>query len=140
MNTLGQEIINTFLLTGSWNAIAKIESQITTYCKKHHLYCYLQRTQTNPVPKNVIPYTAYIIAADKPGILHQILEFFTEQDIPVIQSSAEIYTAKRSGIKMCSINLAVNIADDLSLADLRERFILFCDSCNFDGIIEPDKN
>ena len=81
-----------------------------------------------------------VIAADKPGIVHHLVEFFGARGILIDNFASTRYTASQTGTDMFSAHLAVSIPSDLHIAALRDEFMEFCDGLNLDAIIEPIKN
>ncbi|MGE3920096.1 MAG: glycine cleavage system protein R [Gammaproteobacteria bacterium] len=137
--TLGQDFACYCLVTGNWHALAKLEAHLPTFEKQHQLKCLSQRTLETKHEKT-LPYTSYILAVNKPNVINQIIHFFMKQDIQVNEFSSNLYQARHSNVLMCEVTLSLSLAEDISLSDLREQFILFCDNHNLDGILEPDKS
>jgi glycine cleavage system transcriptional repressor len=140
MVILGNEFNANLLLSGSWNTLAKFESQLPALEQKHELQTLWQRTQPAEKQINTLPYTVYVIAMDNPEVIYQLTNFFAEQAITINELRTEIYTARYSDIPMCALSMSISVSDTDNISDLRERFLLFCDGFNFDSIIEPEKS
>lgn len=136
----GTEFIANLMFAGSWNAIAKLETQLSQLEKKLHVHIISKRTNVKEYANDTVPYVAYIIAKDKPDVLFQVTNFFNEQGIPIEDLYAEIFAIRQTGAKMINLSLTINLSLDLPIGDFRERFILFCDGYNFDGMLEIEKH
>lgn len=137
---LGAEFSCSLFISGTWNAIAKLEAHLPHLETKHGLHFLWNRTSAQPQQTNALPYTVYAIGLDSADLVTTIVSFFAEQNLEVYNLSSDLYQARYSGLTMCSLNMSLCIPTDMVISDLRERFILFCDRFNIDGIIEPEKN
>lgn len=139
-NTYGQEFTANLMLTGTWNAIAKFESALTAFEKKHDMRIICKRTQPKQVPLESLPYMIYIIAIDKPDVVHKVTHFFVEQGLSIAEFYISNYKTPYSETPMLNISLGIIIPENKSLLDFRENLMLFCDDHNFDVILEPQKS
>lgn len=139
MLTMEHEFTANIHLSGSWDAIAKAESLLDSLEKKFKVQTLRQRTKTLHYPKDMIPYIIYATAKDQLGILHKVSNFFAEQNIGITELYAETRPARKSGVQIMSLTMYINVPVDENIADLRERFIVFCDGYNLDGIMEAEK-
>jgi glycine cleavage system transcriptional repressor len=139
MAVLGGEFAVIMLLTGSWNAIAKLESTLPALEKSHDLVTLVKRTQLPSDRSDLMPYGVQVVALDTPGIIKEIATFFSSQSINIENLQTDSYKAPHTGAPMIVINMTVNIPVTLHIADLRDRFTLFCDDLNLDASMEPMK-
>lgn len=139
MVTLGDEFTANFLIAGNWNAIAKIESTLDSLEKSKGLQVSKQRTKVTPYPKDVLPYIVYVVAKDQQAMLHKVSHFFAELQINITELYLETRPARKSGAMIMSLSMFINIPIESNIADLREKFIVFCDSYNLDGVMEAEK-
>jgi len=139
MMVLGQEFTANMHLSGTWNAIAKAETLFDTVEKQMKLRSLRQRTKVTNYPKDVLPYIVYVIAKDQVGLMNKVSYFFADENIAITELYSEMRPARKSGAQIMSLTMYVNVPIEESIADLRERFILFCDSYNLDGIMEAEK-
>jgi len=137
--TLGNELVANLLLGGTWNAVAKFEAGIAAFERKHDLRITTRRTKLHEPTSDMLPYSAYVVAPDKVGIVYKITQFFNEQNIPIHDLYTNMYKAPISGTPMVSITLSVLIPNKKMVADIREAFVLFCDEQNYDAVMEPQK-
>ena len=139
MTVLGGEFAVIMMVSGSWNDIAKLENVIPALAKKLDLKTIIKHTQPRQ-PKQAICYTVNVVALDNPGIVHEISNFFSEQNINIDDLQTGTYSAPHTGTQMFNLNMAITIPSDTHLATLREEFMVFCDDLNLDAAIEPTRN
>jgi glycine cleavage system transcriptional repressor len=136
---LGLELCLHMLVIGSWSAIAKLETSLASYEKKHDLRILSKHTESPAQKSDVIPYLVYVTALDTPGMIYKITDFFDVEKINVSALHTENFSSPRTAAPMVTITLAIDIPADMLVADLRERLTLFCDEQNLDAIMEPEK-
>ncbi len=139
MTNLGNAFGLLMLLSGSWDSVAKFESSLPSLAKHFEWQTLIKRTALAQIEEKLLPYTVQVVALDNVGLVQVITGFFSEQNINIRELYTTTYPASHTGTLMFSLTMAVNIPAAVSLADLRERFILFCDELNLDAIIEPEK-
>ncbi len=137
LSTMGEECAILLHLSGTWNAIAKLEAALPSLAETHQLAIHCKRT----CPKNTLnalPYQANVFAKDRPGILNELATFFTRLGILVDKMDTETYAAKNN-TSMTNITFMVNIPAKLHIATVRERFMEYCEDKNLDAMLEPAK-
>jgi len=139
VSAIGNEIAILVLVTGSWDAIAKLESALGRLDRDETLRMTMFRTTTKPAQTGLLPYIIEVVAADKPGILFLIAEFFQQHGICVEQLQSSRYRAMQTGADMFSAQITVGIPADTHIAALRDDFLEFCDGQNLDAIMDPMK-
>lgn len=139
MIVMGQEFAIIMMVSGTWDAIAKLEVQLPAVGRRLSLEILSKRTETRAVQKDAIPYNVHVIALDNPGIVHEIANFFASQGINIEAMETSTYAAPHTGSQMFALSMTVNIPARVHIATLRENFMLFCDDRNLDAIIEPFK-
>lgn len=139
MTVLGGEFAVIMMVSGSWNDIAKLENIIPSLAKKLDLTTIVKHTQPRQ-PKAAICYTANVVALDNPGIVHEIANFFSKQNINIDDLQTGTYSAPHTGTQMFNLNMSITIPSNTHLATLREEFMVFCDDLNLDAAIEPARN
>ena len=140
MIVMGQEFALIMMLSGTWDAIAKLEAQLPNLGKRLGLAIITKRTEPRGVQAEAMPYNVHVIALDNPGIAHEIANFFAVQGINIEAMETSTYAAPHTGSPMFALSMTVNIPARVHVASLRENFMLFCDDRNLDAIIEPFKN
>lgn len=139
MSLLGQDPALIMLISGSWDAIARMENGIKSVCKKEGYEFILDRIKPEKPKSDKLPYTAQIIALDQPGILDELCQFFTKQEVNIIDLHAATYPSNQSKNPMAFINISVSIPADINISNLREQFMMLCEAMNIDGILEPER-
>ena len=139
MAVLGGEFAVIMMLSGSWNAIAKFEAALPALEKKFGLLTLVKRTEIPKNKTNLMPYGIQVVALDNPGIIKDISTFFSSQSINIENLQTDSYKAPHTAAPMLVLNMTVNIPVSMHIADLRDRFTLFCDDLNLDASMEPMK-
>ena len=81
--TVGRDVSVTALAIGSWDAVAKLEAMLTRLEREQGFKLVWYRTGPKPVQSNLLPYVVEVVAADKPGILFQLADFFDRASPPL---------------------------------------------------------
>jgi glycine cleavage system transcriptional repressor len=136
---LGQDVSVVVLAQGPWDAIAKLESALARLERDDQLRIVHYRTGPKAPQSNLLPYVVEVVAADKPGILYQLAEFFVRHDISIEQLQSTRYRAMQTGADMFSAQITVGIPANTHIAALRDDFLEFCDGLNLDAIMDPMK-
>lgn len=136
---IGSEVSVLALAMGPWDAIAKLESALGRIEREEQIRLLHFRTNAKQPQTSMLPYMVEVVAADKPGILFQIAEFFRQHDISIEQLQSSRYRAMQTGAEMFSAQITVGIPASTHIAALRDDFLEFCDNHNLDAIIDPMK-
>jgi glycine cleavage system transcriptional repressor len=137
MTVLGGEFSLLMLISGPWNAVAKVENQIGALQNRLGLTITLRRTEPRQPAGNMLPYQVEVVSLDHPGIVHQLANFFSTRAINIEEMVTNSYAAAHTGTPMFSVNMTVAVPADTHIARLREEFLDFCDEMNLDAVIEP---
>jgi glycine cleavage system transcriptional repressor len=136
---LGREISVQLLTGGTWDALAKFETAVGRVQREDNVAITIKRTGARQMPGNTLPYAIEVIAADRPGVLHQLADFFARRGISVDTLTSSRYKAAQTGAEMFSATLSIGIPLTMHIAGLRDDFLEFCDASNLDAILEPIK-
>jgi glycine cleavage system transcriptional repressor len=139
MTILGGEFAILMMVEGSWDTIAKLETQLPAQQEKLGLTILTRRTDGQRQEQHTLPYTVNVVALDHPGIVSHLAEFFSNRNINIQDLYTDSYRAAHTGTPMFTATLSVNIPGNIAIAALRDEFLDFCDSLNLDGIMEPSK-
>jgi glycine cleavage system transcriptional repressor len=139
MIVLGSEFSTILMLSGTWDAIAKMEDMFPKLEKQLRLAITSKRTKPVNSPGNVMPYAIDVVSLDHVGVVHDIADFITSNNIAIQDVYTNSYQAANTGTQMFSLHMTINIPTDISIATLRGDFIDFCDRLNLDAIMEPVK-
>jgi glycine cleavage system transcriptional repressor len=139
LSTVGRDVSLVVLATGSWDSIVKLESLLAKMTRDADLKLSYYRTGPKPLQSNLLPYLVEVVAADKPGILFQLADFFDRQGISIENMQSNGYQAMHTGASMFTAQLTIGIPANMHIAALRDDFMEFCDHLNLDAIMDPMK-
>lgn len=136
---MGSDSSVALLAQGAWDAIAKLESALAKLGRDGDLHLTHYRTEPRAIQEHLLPYIVEVIAADKGGILVEIIDFFSRRGISVEQLSSLRYRAMQTGAAMFSAQITIGIPADSHIGSLRDDFMELCDGLNLDAIMDPMK-
>ena len=139
LSTVGRDVSVLALAVGSWDAVAKLESSLSRLEREDGYRLVWYRTEVKKMQSNLLPYMVEVIAADKPGILFQLADFFERQGVTIENLHSSRYRAMQTGAEMFSAQLTIGIPSSMHIAVLRDDFLEFCDHLNLDAILDPMK-
>jgi glycine cleavage system transcriptional repressor len=140
MNLLGEEFALQMLVDGKWDAIARLETTLNRLADNLGVTVTIHRSHERAGTHERIPYSVDAIAADSAGIMHHLVDFFTNREIEISELNTRGYPAPRTGAPLFAIQMVVAVPVSMAIATLREEFMELCDRINLDAIIEPMKN
>lgn len=139
MTVLGSELCVMLLLSGTWDAIAKIEDLLPRLGARLSMLIQSRRTAPASINGKFMPYAIDVVSIDHIGIVHAIVNFIHENKIGIQDMHTNTYQAHNTGTLMFSLHMTINIPADTSIAGIRGDFMDFCDQLNLDAIMEPVK-
>jgi glycine cleavage system transcriptional repressor len=139
MTVLGGDFAVILLVTGNWNAVAKLEDQMPQLAERMGMTITCRRTAYREPRRDLLPYAVDVVALDNPGIVHNLASFFSSRNINIQDLTTTNYAAAHTGTSMFSVHILVDIPAQIHIATLRDEFMDFCDQLNLDAIIEPVK-
>jgi glycine cleavage system transcriptional repressor len=139
VSILGREVCVNLLASGSWDAIAKLDSALARLQREDQMTLTIKRSGAKQLAGNTLPYAIEVIAADRTGVLFQLADFFQRRGIVIETLNSSRYRAAQSGAEMFSATLAIGIPNTMHISALRDEFLEFCDTMNLDAILEPIK-
>ena len=137
MSILGDEFALILLLSGPWNAIAKVESALLKTADDLELRLFTKRTEQRQPQPDLLSYHIEALALDQPGLVHRVTDFFSTRQINIESLNTSAYNAAHTGTPMFAMSLTINVPASVAIAELRDQFLDFCDELNLDGVIEP---
>lgn len=137
--TVGADVSVLLLAKGAWDAIAKLENALGRIGRDENLHLLSYRTQARDQPSHLLPYMVEVVAADKPGVLVELIDFFNRRKISIEQMSSMRYQAMQTGADMFQAQITIGIPSDTRIAELRDEFMELCDGLNLDAIMDPVK-
>lgn len=139
MMVMGGEFAVLLLVTGNWNKLARLESQLEQAQEQLGMTLNIKRTEHKEQRGGFLPYGVDVVALDHPGIVHNLAEFFSQRNINIQDLSTSSYSAAHTGTLMFSVHMSLDVPTDTHIATLRDEFLDFCDRLNLDAVIEPIK-
>ena len=137
MAVLGGQFAIIMLVSGAWNALSKLESQLESLGGQLGLAVIHKRTRERERLQPLIPYHVEVVALDHPGIVHSLAGFFARRGINIEELQTDTYPAPHTGTPMFSVAMTVGVPADAHIPTLRGDFFDYCDSLNLDATFEP---
>ncbi len=137
MTVLGGEFAIIMMISGNDSGIKELESQLSAEAEELNLTTIIKRTSGRETCHDTIAYITEVIAIDNPGIVSDIAGFFSTRKINIDDLTTGTYAAPHTGTQMFNLTMRVNIPSSLSVSQLKDDFIQFCDDRNLDASIEP---
>jgi len=137
MAKLGGHFALIMRLSGRWDAIAKLEAQLSELGEQLSLAIVHRRTRERERSQPMIPYHVDSVSVDQPGIVHALSGFFAQRGINIEQLESDTYPAPHSGTPMISVRITVGIPAATHIPSLRSEFLDHCDVLNLDASFEP---
>jgi len=139
MTVLGEDFAMIMLISGNWDAIAKLESALEALQESKGLTIVARRSEQRATASSAMPYAVDAVAVDAPGVLHSLAGFFSARKINIEDLITNCYSAPHTGTQMFSIRITVAVPASMHISGLREEFFGFCDEMNIDAVLEPLK-
>ncbi|MEI6145203.1 MAG: transcriptional regulator [Methylococcales bacterium] len=138
---LGKSAAAYLLVQGNWNQIAKLETTLDNIQKRLDIKLHLLRPEQKDKEKekDYLPYSLETISLDRDNVIESITSFLFDRDIGIEEISGSSYQAAYIQSTVFSTKFIILVPSQLSLLNLREEFLDFCDQLNIDAILEPVK-
>jgi glycine cleavage system transcriptional repressor len=136
MTVLGGEFAVIMMVSGAWDAVAKLENSLPALSKELNLTTTVKHTQQRDNAP-AMAYNVNVVALDNPGIVHEIAQYFSNQNINIDDLQTGTYSAPHTGTQMFNLTMSIRLSADAHIASLRDEFMEFCDDMNLDAAIEP---
>jgi len=139
MVVLGGQFAILVLVSGPWNALSKLETQLEPLGLQLGLSIVVKRTRARELSQPVLPYHVEVVALDHPGIVHNLAKFFSRFGINIEELSTDTYPAPHTGTQMFSVQMEVGVPAKTHIPTLRGEFFDYCDDLNLDATFEPSR-
>ena len=133
MSVLGGEFAMILLLSGSASAVQSFQQQQNQLEDALQLKLLLKPTKARKAIQNKIAYNISVVGMDNPGIVHRITRFLSENDISIENLETDSYPAPHTGTPMFSVEMTVDIPNELATSKLKNEFIELCEEQNLDA-------
>ena len=135
-NVHGHELSLMLFLSGTWDAIAKMEDMLEKLVQEQPIRILTKRTEVDSLQGDSMHYAVDVVGIEQSGIIFDITDFMSSNNLQIQEMSSNTYEASQTAAKMFSLHMMVNIPLDSSIAAIRGDFIDFCDRLNLDVIME----
>ncbi|BCG26310.1 glycine cleavage system protein R [Pseudomonas sp. No.21] len=124
-------------VSGSWDALARLEAGLPALAKRHEFTTQVTRSGAlEPRPQS-LPYVAYVSAAYRPDILNELCQFFIDHRVELENLTCDTYQAPQTMSTMLNATITVTLPAGTQISWLRDQFLDFADALNLDALIEP---
>lgn len=124
-------------VSGSWDALARLESSLPQLAKKNAFSVDLIRSAAAEARPQALPYVAYVSSVYRPDILNELCQFFIDHRVELESLTCDTYQAPQTGGTMLNATLTVTLPAGTQISWLRDQFLDFADALNLDALIEP---
>ncbi len=138
-SVMGDKLQMMAMISGNWDAIAKIETAIDRLGTQIELDFTTRRSSDKPSGRRLIPYVMEVVSIQNNNLVHEAIRFFELQKIDIEEVHFGCYTASHTKSHMASLQITVSVPQELSISSFRSDFVDFCDRLNIDAVLEPVK-
>ena len=124
-------------VSGSWDALARLESGVPALAKRHDFTTHMVRSGLLEPRPNSMPYVAYVNAVYRPDILSELCQFFLDHRVEIENLTCDTYQAPQTMGTMLNATITVTLPAGTQISWLRDQFLDFADALNLDALIEP---
>ncbi|MGR5066396.1 glycine cleavage system protein R [Photobacterium sp. DNB22_13_2] len=123
----GQEFTLIMLLSGSANAISRVESTLPLKASEHDLLTVMKRTTKHEYRHFTYTADFHIEANDSPGLIEQFTGFFASRTIDIASLSAHTQESTQTGSpNRFQLQIGTNLPEGCNLMSLQEEFEALC--------------
>ena len=123
----GQEFTLIMLLSGSANAISRVESTLPLKASEHDLLTVMKRTTKHEYRHYAYTADFQIEANDSPGLIEQFTRFFASRTIDIASLSAHTQESEQnSSPNRFQLQIGTNLPEGCNLMTLQEEFEALC--------------
>ena len=132
--SFGNEFTLIMLLSGTANAISRIENTLPLLGQQHDLITMMKRT--SPHQEKDIFYTidAFVESEDRPGLTEKFTDFLANRDIDLKTLSAQTLK-KGEKQNTFQIQITAEISQECHIMEIQEEFEALCTLLNVNGKI-----
>ena len=124
-------------VSGSWDALARLEGSLPNLSKKHAFTVNVVRSASLENRPEALPYVAYVSSAYRPDIINELCQFFIDHHVELENLICDTYQAPQTGGTMLNATFTVTLPAGTQISWLRDQFLDFADALNLDALIEP---
>ena len=124
-------------ISGSWDALARLEAGLPTLAEKHDFPGNVVRPAPLENHPQALPYVAYVSPAYRSDIVNELCQFFIDHNVELENLTFDTYQAPQTGGTMLNATFTVTLPAGVQISWLRDQFLDFADALNLDALIEP---
>jgi glycine cleavage system transcriptional repressor len=136
MAILGGEFALLVLVSGTGEAVLRVEREAPAVAEKLGLRVVLKPTSPDAAERRFVPYTLRVTGVDHPGIVHGVTELLAKRAVNVASLESRLAHAPLSGTPMFVLEAALQVPSELALAELRRELGKLCEDENLDLVLE----
>ena len=136
---LGASVSASFLVSGNWSALARLESALPALGERLGLLIQFRRTDDSKSQSKFRPYGVEVIAPQRSDLLVHVLDFFKSQEVQLSEIVMQNYHSNHTDAAMCNLQLMAHVPVTQHPQSMREAFMDLCDELNADGLLDPIK-
>ena len=126
-SVMGDKFLLMAMLSGTWDAIAKIETVLARLGDNLGIKFAAERTSNISNCEKSMPYVMEVVAVKNPSLVHDTVKFFELQKVTIKELQCGGFTANQTNTQMISLQVTINEPSSLSIASFRSDFVDFCD-------------
>lgn len=135
MAILGGEFALLLLVSGSEQALGKVEQAGPSLAEELGLRLMLKRTARRDSPRDFLSYRIRVTGVDRPGIVHAVAGVLAKRGINVASLDSRVSYAPLSGTPMFTLDAELQVPSELALSELRRELSAICDEENLDFVL-----
>ncbi|MBL0952610.1 MAG: glycine cleavage system protein R [Pseudomonas sp.] len=124
-------------VSGSWDALARLESSLPLLAKKHDFSVDLVRSAAAEVRPQALPYVAYVSAVYRPDILNELCQFFIDHRVELESLTCDPCQAPQTAGTMLNATLTGPLPAGAQIRGPRDQVPALATSLNLESRIEP---
>lgn len=127
-------------LSGSWDAIAKLEASLTSAQKKLKFDLILQHlVLTEPVIP-YLPYNIQVFAFQSTDTVYFISKYLLEQGAKIFEVNVDTLRSTDKEFNLHTLSMDIGIPLLSNMSTIREGLMILSDDLNIDMVMEPLRN
>ncbi|AZL85547.1 MULTISPECIES: glycine cleavage system protein R [Aliivibrio] len=137
--SFGNEFTLIMLLSGSANAVSRIENTLPLLGQQHDLITIIKRTSPHQERDTFYTIDAFVESEDRPGLTEKFTDFLANRDIDLKTLSAQTLK-KATNQNSFQIQITAEIFQECHIMEIQEEFEHLCSTLNVSGKINFYKN
>ena len=106
-------------VTGSWDALARLEAGLPALAKKHAFSVNVVRSAALETRPQALPYVAYVSSAYRSDIINELCQFFMDHNVELENLTCDTYQAPQTGGTMLNATFTVTLPAGVSASPFK---------------------